>query len=334
MTNPSSSPHLFPLPPTIFPLTSSAKCKLLKGRGQILLVHSNSLCAQACSNLTLNKCQIKYSNIYWATRQRGREETAQCSGSQTSSVHVRFEQPDLVISQREILNKIGTHNQWRENHFLHLFLGICVLKSAVTWEVKKLPGCNPQVRLSSFQLDLTKSIGSVKQRAFHYDKTCRKPVFPSGWITLFQPLHLGSLRTATWWRKPKGFQCGDLETSEGGIGKVCLRAPPWAGLGSASRRPCESGSLLETPVTPACTTDASWVLRSCQRPSWLFTVPEQATCEKSQRCCDAHVRSLYTHFCLDGVWGRATLPFSASSVPGNASRWTTLSTRKQREFWF
>lgn len=37
-----------------------------------------------------------------------------------------------------------------------------------------------------------------------------------------------------------------------------------------------------------------------------------------------------THFCLDGVWGWATLPFSASSVPGNASHWTTLRTRKQR----
>ena len=114
MTNPYSFPHLFPLPPTIFPLTSTAKCKLLKGRGHILLVHSNSLCAQACSNLTQNKCQIKYSNIYWVTRQRGREETAQGSGFQTSLVHIRFEQPGLVISQWEmILNKIDIHNQWR-----------------------------------------------------------------------------------------------------------------------------------------------------------------------------------------------------------------------------
>lgn len=134
----------------------------------------------------------------------------------------------------------------------------------------------------------------MKQCAFHYDKTCRKPVFPSGWIMLFQPLHLGSLRTATWWRKPNGFQCGDLETSKVGIGKVCLRHRPGR-VWSASRRPCESGSLLETPVTPACTTDASWVSRSCQRPSWLLTMPEQATCEKSQRCCDAHVCSLQTH---------------------------------------
>lgn len=58
-----SFPYLFPLT-TVFPLTSSAKCKLLKGRGHILLVPPNSLCAQACSSLTQNKYQIKHSNIY------------------------------------------------------------------------------------------------------------------------------------------------------------------------------------------------------------------------------------------------------------------------------
>ena len=82
---------------------------------------------------------------------------------------------------------------------------------------------NLQVHPASFQLDLTKSIGSVKQHASHYDKTCRKPVFPSCWIKLFQPLYLGSVRIITWWHKPKGFQCGELETSEG---KVCLRLRP------------------------------------------------------------------------------------------------------------
>ena len=71
-------------------------------------------------------------------------------------------------------------------------------------------------------------------------------------------------------------------------------APPRSGLRSSPLGPCQSGSLPETPITPACTTDASWVSRSCQWLSWLLTAPEQMTCEKSQRCCDTHVQSLHT----------------------------------------
>lgn len=57
-----------------------SKCKLLEGRDHILLVHSNTLCARACGSLAQNKCQIKYTNIYWATREGQREETARCWG--------------------------------------------------------------------------------------------------------------------------------------------------------------------------------------------------------------------------------------------------------------
>lgn len=153
----------------------------------------------------------------------------------------------------------------------------------------------------------------MKQHVFHYDKTCRKPVFPSCWIKLFPPLYLGSVRTITWWCKPKRFQCGELEISEGSIGKVCLRLHPGRVSGAHPWDPVnlEAFRRLLSPqpalLTPAESQGAVSDCLGCwQRQNrWPVRNLKGAVTPMSRAC---------THFCLDGVWGRVNLPFSASSV--------------------